>query len=125
MAQRVFALDADMVVAIDGSGGLHQDTSCYRCRPCKSVGSTHHSYLLKNGVYNTEKTDCALPIRRNISLIGESRDQTIISYHIYDCTSPESGNKCPAADAALWSGDVIRNLGNAHHSRRRLPSRKT
>lgn len=28
----------------------------------------------------------------NVTLLGESRDQTIISYHIYDCTSPESGN---------------------------------
>src|SRR5690606_28172042 len=59
---------------------------------------------IKRGLYNTEKL--IVPAnKRNLTFIGESREETIISYHIYDCSAP--GGKCPVADAAKWTGENI------------------
>lgn len=101
-----YAIDADIVVALDGSGDFTKIQAAIDAVP-SNQSARRTVIFIKNGEYNTEKL--IIPSdKKNVTLIGESRDQTIISYHIYDCTSPESGNKCPAADVALWSGDVIR-----------------
>ena len=52
----------------------------------------------KKGNYSTEKL--IIPAdKKQLKLLGESREQTIISYAIYDCNSPTSQNKCPDT---LW-----------------------
>lgn len=106
MIQSTFAINADIVVALDGSGDFIKIQDAIDAVPSNQT-DRRTVIFIKNGLYNTEKL--IVPgDKKNVTLIGESRDQTIISYHIYDCTSPESGNKCPAADASLWTGDVIR-----------------
>ncbi len=61
---------------------------------------------IKNGLYNTEKI--LVPSdKTNITFQGESRNKTIISYHIYDCKGGLN-NKCPAEDVAKWIGQAIR-----------------
>ncbi len=100
------AITSDIVVALDGSGDFTKIQAAIDAVPSNQA-DRRTVIFIKNGLYDTEKL--IVPANKiNISIIGESRDQTIISYHIYDCSSVESGNKCPAADALLWTGDVIR-----------------
>lgn len=93
--------NADMVVAADGSGNFTKIQQAIDAAPSNSSRRT--IIYIKRGLYNSEKL--IIPAeKKNITFIGESRSETIISYHIYDC----SGGKCPAEDAALWTGDNIR-----------------
>lgn len=92
--------NADMVVATDGSGDFTSLQDAINAAPSNS--DRRVIIYIKRGLYNTEKL--IVPADKiNITLIGESRQETVISYHIYDCT----GGKCPAEDAALWTGDNI------------------
>jgi len=101
-----WALTADIVVAPDGTGDFTKIQDAINAVPSNQKDRRTVIYL-KNGLYDTEKL--LVPSdKQNITLIGESREQTIISYHIYDCTNAASGNKCPAEDALKWVGDVIR-----------------
>ena len=91
----------DLVVALDGSGDFSSIQNAINAVPSNSDRST--LIFIKRGLYNTEKL--IIPSdKKNVVLLGESREETIISYHIYDCTA----GKCPAEDAAKWSGDNIR-----------------
>ncbi|WP_187263346.1 pectinesterase family protein [Pontibacter beigongshangensis] len=93
--------NADIVVAQDGSGDFEKIQAAIDAVPNNSDRRT--VIYIKRGLYNTEKL--MVPgTKRNVTLIGESREETIISYHIYDCAS----GKCPTADAAKWTGDNIR-----------------
>ncbi len=97
-------MNADIVVAADSSGDF---TTLQAAINAVESNSTRRTIIyIKRGLYDTEKLWVPAD-KKNISLIGESRDETIISYHIYDCTSSESGNKCPAEDAAKWTGENI------------------
>lgn len=101
-----WALTADIVVAPDGTGDFTKIQDAINAVPSNQKDRRTVIYL-KKGLYDTEKL--LVPSdKQNITLIGESREQTIISYHIYDCTNAASGNKCPAEDALKWVGDVIR-----------------
>jgi autotransporter-associated beta strand protein len=94
------SVDADIVVAIDGSGDFTSLQAAINAAPSNSERKT--IIYIKRGLYNTEKL--IIPGDKiNITLIGENRQESIISYHIYDCTS----GKCPVEDAALWTGDNI------------------
>ena len=93
--------NADMVVALDGSGDFSSIQNAIDAVPSSSDRAT--TIFIKRGLYNTEKL--IIPSdKKNIVFVGESREETIISYHIYDCTA----GKCPTEDAAKWSGDNIR-----------------
>ncbi|MDA3879822.1 MAG: pectinesterase family protein [Prolixibacteraceae bacterium] len=95
------AIEADMVVALDGSGDF---TKIQDAIDVVESNSTRQTIIyIKRGVYDTEKLIVPAD-KKNITLVGESRDETIISYHIYDCAD----GKCPTEDAALWTGDNIR-----------------
>ncbi|MDP4210184.1 MAG: pectinesterase family protein [Bacteroidota bacterium] len=90
---------ADIVVALDGSGNYKSIQAAINAVPDNS--SKRFVILIKNGTYNTEKL--IVPATKiNLTIIGEDREKTIISYHIYDCQSPQSENKCPAESWALW-----------------------
>ncbi|MBV7531092.1 pectinesterase family protein [Chitinophaga sp. sic0106] len=96
-----------LVVAKDGSGDYASIQQAINAVPDNANEQT--IIYIKNGLYDTEKL--IVPAgKNNIRMVGESREQTIIRYHIYDCQSPESGNKCPAASWALWKDnpDLIR-----------------
>jgi len=94
-------VNADMVVALDGSGDFTSIQAAINAVPANDDRTT--VIYIKRGLYNTEKL--IVPgDRTNVTLVGESRQETVISYHIYDC----GDSKCPAEDAALWTGDNIR-----------------
>ena len=98
---------ADIVVAQDGTGDYTSLQEAINAAPDSS--ETRFVILVKNGKYDREKL--IIPAtKRNLTLRGESRDGTVISYHIYDCNSPESGNKCPAESWMLWKDnkDLVR-----------------
>ncbi len=97
----------DIVVALDGTGNYKSIQDAINAVPDNSSKRT--VILIKNGLYNTEKL--LVPAsKKNLTFLGEDREKTIISYHIYDCKSPETGNKCPADAVALWKDnkDLIR-----------------
>lgn len=92
------------VVALDGSGDY---TSIQEAIDAVLPNQEQRTVLyIKNGLYNTEKILVASD-KTNITFQGESRDKTIISYHIYDCKGGLN-NKCPAEDVAKWKGQAIR-----------------
>ena len=92
--------NADIVVAQDGSGDFTLLQAAINAAPSNSARRT--VIYIKRGLYNTEKV--MVPTEKsNITLIGESRDETIISYHVYNCAT----GICPAEDAAKWTGDNI------------------
>ena len=98
------AVKADITVAPDGSGNYTKIQDAINAVPSNSEKRT--VIFIRKGLYNTEKL--IIPTdKKNITLIGESREETIISYHIYDCKEGGLNNKCPAEDVAKWSGDVI------------------
>ncbi|MCD7899536.1 MAG: pectinesterase family protein [Bacteroides sp.] len=89
----------DLIVAKDGSGNYTTLQAAIDIAP--DQGKERFVIYIKNGLYNTEKL--IIPENKtNLVLVGENSDKTIISYHIYDCKSPESENKCPAESWALW-----------------------
>lgn len=94
--------NADIIVATDGSGDFTKIQEAINAVPNNSDRRT--IIYLKRGLYDTEKL--IIPAtKKNISIIGESRDETIISYHMYDCSSEISANKCPAESYELWKNN--------------------
>lgn len=90
---------ADIVVALDGSGQYKSIQEAINAVPDNSTKRT--IMLIKNGTYSTEKL--IVPASKiNLTILGESREKTIVSYHLYDCKSEASENKCPAESWALW-----------------------
>lgn len=94
---------ADIVVAQDGSGNYTTLQAAIHSVPDHSEKRT--VILIKNGVYRTEKL-IVPESKKNLTLRGEDQQKTVISYHMYDCTSPDSGNKCPAESWALWKDNA-------------------
>lgn len=92
--------NADIVVAKDGSGDFTLLQAAINAAPSNSSRRT--VIYVKRGLYNTEKV--MVPAEKtNITLIGESRDESILSYHVYNCST----GICPAEDAAKWTGENI------------------
>jgi autotransporter-associated beta strand protein len=92
--------NADIVVAQDGTGDFTLLQAAINAAPSNSTRRT--VIYIKRGLYNTEKV--IVPAEKaNITLIGESRDESIISYHVYNCST----GICPAEDAAKWTSDNI------------------
>ncbi|MBN2163487.1 MAG: hypothetical protein JXR25_16885 [Pontiellaceae bacterium] len=96
----------DITVALDGSGDF---TSIQA-----AIDSVHSNrdretvIYLKNGVYDQEKLIVPSD-RQNITLQGESRENTIIRYHIHNCGCEEAvDGKCPPEAVRLWSQDLLR-----------------
>lgn len=97
----------NVVVAQDGSGDYCTLQAAIDSAPDNN--KEQFVIYIKNGMYDAEKL--IIPANKtNLALIGEDREKTVISYHIYDCKSPESENKCPATSWALWkeNRDLIR-----------------
>lgn len=94
---------ADIVVALDGSGDFAKIQDAVNAAP--SNNNTPIIIYIKRGLYNTEKL--IIPsYKKNITFIGENRDETDISYHIYNCATGLNG-RCPAEDASLWSDTLL------------------
>jgi pectinesterase len=96
------SLNADIVVAKDGSGDFDKIQAAINSVPDNSARRT--VIYIKRGTYDTEKLIVPAS-KKNITMTGESRDETVISYHMYDCTNPDNANKCPAEAYELWKSD--------------------
>ena len=96
-------LRVNVTVAQDGSGDYTSLQAASNAAPDNS--EQRFTIYIKNGKYDKEKL--IIPqSKTNLTLKGENRKKTIISYHIYDCKSPDSGNKCPAESWALWKDNA-------------------
>ncbi len=94
------ATDYDIVVSLDGDGDYTSIQEAIDAVPDNSSSRT--VIYIKDGTYNTEKL--LIPEeKQNVTFLGESREGTIISYHIYDCDD----GKCPTEDAALWDDELL------------------
>ena len=91
-----------VVVAKDGSGNYTSIQAAINAAPDNGTGA--FIIFVKNGNYDNEKL-IVPAVKTHIVLQGEDRKKTVISYHIYDCKSPESANKCPEAAYNLWKED--------------------
>lgn len=93
-----------IIVAFDGSGNYAKIQDAIDAVLPNQEQRT--IIYIKNGLYDTEKI--LVPSdKTNITFEGESRNKTIISYHIFDCKGGLN-NKCPAEDVAKWTGQAIR-----------------
>lgn len=94
----------DIVVDINGSGDFISLQAAFDATPS---GIPTIIYV-KRGLYNQEKLIVPAD-KTNITLIGESREETIISYDIYNCNDGDDG-LCPDNKVALWSSnsDLVR-----------------
>ncbi len=94
------AADYDIVVSLDGDGDYTSIQDAIDAVPDNSSSRT--VIYIKDGTYDEEKL--LIPEeKQNVTFLGESRDGTIISYHIYDCDD----GKCPTEDAALWDDELL------------------
>jgi pectin methylesterase-like acyl-CoA thioesterase len=94
----------DIVVDINGTGDFTSLQAAFDAVP---AGIPTIIYV-KKGLYDKEKL--IIPANKtNITLIGESRSETIISYDIYNCNDGGDG-LCPDAKVALWNSntDLVR-----------------
>lgn len=97
-------VSADLVVARDGSGDYTSLQAAINAAP--DCSRERFVIYIKDGVYDEEKL--IIPEgKTNISFVGESREGTIISYHMHDGDSPQTGNKLPADAWHKWSGDAM------------------
>ncbi|POY40704.1 hypothetical protein C3L50_04185 [Flavobacterium alvei] len=97
----------DIVVDINGTGDFTSIQAAFNAVPA----GTPTIIYVKKGLYDKEKL--IIPANKtNITLIGESRTETIISYDIYNCNDGGDG-LCPDAKVALWSSnsDLVRTAG--------------
>ncbi len=77
----------EVVVAQDGSGDFTALQAAINAVP--DHADERSVIHIRNGVYDQEKL--IIPeSKRNITFLGENREQTIISYHCYNGISPDS-----------------------------------
>ncbi|MBD0833391.1 pectinesterase family protein [Aestuariibaculum sediminum] len=94
----------DITVDINGTGDFTSIQAAFNAAPA----GTPTIIYVKRGLYDQEKL--IIPANKtNITLIGESRQETIISYDIYNCNDGGDG-LCPDEKVALWNSnsDLIR-----------------
>ncbi|MCB0643028.1 MAG: hypothetical protein KDC44_15370, partial [Phaeodactylibacter sp.] len=94
----------DITVAQDGSGDFTTIQAAINAVEDNSEEPT--LIYIKVGLYDTEKL--LVPANKtNVVLIDESRDETILSYHVHNCSSGGFNGLCPAEDAMLWAGELL------------------
>ncbi|MFL1013090.1 pectinesterase family protein [Flavisericum labens] len=106
ISQATFAqtFSPDIVVDINGTGDFTSLQAAFDATPA----GTPTIIYVKRGLYDQEKL--IIPANKtNITLIGESREETIISYDIYNCNDGGDG-LCPDEKVALWdsNSDLVR-----------------
>ena len=92
------------MVDINGTGNFTSIQAAFDAAPA----GTPTIIYVKRGLYDKEKL--IVPANKTkITLIGESREETIISYDTYNCSDGGDG-MCPDAKVALWTSntDLVR-----------------
>ena len=96
---------ADAVVAADGSGDYTSLQAAINAAP--DFSERRWVILIKDGVYDREKL-LVPESKRNLTLRGESRRGTVVSYHMYDGPDIYAGVRLPAESAEKWrSADPV------------------
>lgn len=101
------SFNPDIVVDINGTGDFTSIQAAINAVPA----GTPTIIYVKRGLYDKEKL--IIPANKTkITLIGESRTETIISYDIYNCNDGGDG-LCPDNKVALWSSntDLVATAG--------------
>ncbi|EJL65814.1 pectinesterase family protein [Flavobacterium sp. CF136] len=94
------SFNPDIVVDINGTGDFTSIQAAFDAVPA----GTPTIIYVKRGLYDKEKL--IIPANKtNITLIGESRTETIISYDIYNCNDGGDG-LCPDNKVALWASNT-------------------
>lgn len=98
--------DADIVVDINGAGDFTSIQAAIDAAPSNSAEQI--VIFIKRGLYDQEKL-IVPAFKSNIAIIGESREETIISYDVYNCNDGGDG-MCPDNKVALWTSnsDLVR-----------------
>lgn len=91
-------LTVDAVVAQDGTGDFQTLQAAIDMAPDSS--DSRFVIYVRNGLYDTEKL-LVNEKKHHLVIIGEDREKTIISYHMYDCATSFYG-RCPEESFLLW-----------------------
>ncbi len=98
------AAQFDVTVALDGSGDFTSLQAAIRAVP--DSADFRSIIRIKNGVYDTEKLIVPAS-KRNITFLGQHREKTIISYHMYNGPSPETRGQLPVAEWRKWKHEPM------------------
>ena len=94
--------DPDAVVAADGTGDYTSIQKAIDSAP--DFSAERYVIFIKDGVYDQEKL--IIPAeKQNLSIIGESREGTVISYCMYEGSSVQSGDRLPVDLWRKWNGN--------------------
>ncbi len=96
--------EPDIVVASDGSGDYTTLQAAINAAP--DYSSRRTVIYVKNGLYDNEKVIVPAE-KQNLSIIGESRDGTVISYRMYEGSSKVSGDRLPVELWEKWKNDPL------------------
>ena len=89
----------DAVVAADGSGDYTSLQAAINAAP--DFSEQRWVIFIRDGVYDQEKL--LIPeSKRNLTLRGESRRGTVVSYHMYDGPDIYAGARLPQESAMKW-----------------------
>ncbi len=98
--------EPDIVVSLDGRGDFKSIQAAIDAVPDNRDKRT--IIFLKKGFYDEEKL-IVPKNKRNILLLGEDRERTVIRYHVHNCGCEEAVNgMCPPDSVKKWEGDNIR-----------------
>ncbi|WP_238918242.1 pectinesterase family protein [Clostridium sp. YIM B02555] len=103
------ATNYDVVVAKDGSGNFKTITDAYNYLIRSNSGSTRKTIYVKNGVYKEQLTIS----RSSITIIGESKNNTILTYNVANGDPKPTGGTYNSADCAALT--VAANDFNAEN----------
>ena len=98
------AADRMFVVAQDGSGDFTSLQAAINAVPDHSV--ERYTIFIKAGLYDEEKLIIHAS-KPNITLRGEGRNRTVISYHMYNGPSPETRGQLPVSLWKKWNYDPM------------------
>ena len=90
---------ADAVVAADGSGDYTSLQAAINAAP--DFSERRWVILIRDGVYDQEKL-LVPESKRNLTLRGQSRRGTVVSYHMYDGPDIYAGARLPLESARKW-----------------------
>lgn len=99
----------ELTVALDGSGGY--TTIQEAIHACRDLGSAQVTILIKNGIY---KEKLVIPSWKSaISLVGEDRDHTIITYDDYSGKeNPQAGEPGAKPNLSTFTSYTLLIQGN-------------
>lgn len=97
-------LRVDVVVAQDGTGDFTALQAAIDMAPDSS--DARFVIYVRNGLYDAEKL-LVNERKTGLVIVGEDREKTVISYHMYDCATSPVG-RCPLESWELWKDEPMK-----------------